>query len=109
MPTLGESFAAIVDALAAQYGPPAPLVVASGLGDPFAAMVAVLLARGADPPRVARALEALRDACLLDPQALAETDLAESEDVLKSGGTPTPARGLAPIQRLSRWIVERHH
>jgi len=51
----------------------------------------------------------LADAGLLEPQALSEADVAEIDDVLKSDGVTIPARGLAPIHRLARWIVERHH
>jgi endonuclease III related protein len=106
MPTLDESFAAIVAALAGHYGQ--PVLVGAGL-DPFPALVAVLLARSADPPKVTQALQALADAGLLEPRALAETDVAEIDDALKSSGVNLAARGLAPIVRLARWIVARHH
>jgi endonuclease-3 related protein len=108
MPTLDASFAAIVAVLAEHYGAAGPVGVAAGL-DPFPALVAVLLARVADPRRAARGLDALAGAGLLEPQALAEGDVAEIDDALKSGGVTVPARGLAPIQRLARWIVEQHH
>lgn len=107
MPTLDESLAAIVAALARQYGSPPAVSVAAG-PDPFTAMVAVLLARAADPPRATRALEALGDAGLLDPRSMAEADVAEIDDALKSNGIRVPARGLAPIHRLARWMVEQH-
>src|SRR5437764_13034179 len=109
MSGLDESFAAIVAALAGHYGPPTPVGAAAGL-EAFPALVAVLLARAADPHKAARGLDALADAGLLDPQALAAADVAEIADALKSGagGNTMPARALAPIQRLARWIVERH-
>jgi endonuclease-3 related protein len=108
MPALDESFAAIVAALAEHYAAPVPVGVAAGL-DPFRALVAVLLARAADPRRAARGLDALADAGLLDPRALAEAEVAEIGDTLKLSGVTVPARGLAPILRLARWIVEQHH
>jgi endonuclease-3 related protein len=106
MPALDASFPAMVAALAAHYGPTAPRGAAEGL-DPFPAMVAVLLARASDPRKATRALDALAGAGLLDPRALAEADVAEIDDTLKSAGVAVSARGLAPIRRLSRWIVER--
>ena len=108
MPTFDDSFAAIVAALAERYGMPAPVGIASGL-DPFRAMVAVLLARAADPLRASRGLDVLADAGLLEPQTLAEADIAEIDDALKSGGVTVPARGLASVHRLARWLVERQH
>src|SRR4051812_43471879 len=99
MPTLDESMAGIVDALDEHYGRPVAVGVAAGL-DPFAALIAVLLARATDPPRVTKALDALTEAGLLEPHALAEADLAEIDDLLKSSGVTLPARGLAPIPRL---------
>src|SRR5437588_408408 len=51
---------------------------------------------------------ALADAGLLEARALAEADHAEIADALKSGGIKVPARWIAPIVRLARWLVERH-
>lgn len=106
MPTLDASLTAIVEALAGHYGVPAPVGVAAGL-DPFAALIAVLLGRVADPTRATRAIEALADANLLSPQALAAADVAEVGDVLGPIGVTIPARGLAPVRRLSQWVVEQ--
>jgi endonuclease-3 related protein len=106
MPTLDASLAAIVAALAGRYGAPTDMGAAAGL-EPFPAMVSVLLARATDPSRAARGLDALADAGLLDPQALAECDVAEITDALKTAGVKAPARGLAPLQRLARWMVEK--
>jgi len=60
MPALDESFAAIEAALAGQYGPPSAVGAAAGL-DPFAALVAVLLARAADLPKATRANKKLKE------------------------------------------------
>jgi endonuclease-3 related protein len=108
MPTLDASLAAIVAALTEHYGIPAPVGIAAGL-DPFPALISILLARAADPGRSARGLDTLAEAGLLEPRALAESDVAEIDDALKSGGVTVPARGLAPLPRLARWIVEQHH
>jgi endonuclease-3 related protein len=94
MPALDESFPAIVAALAERYAAPVPVGVAAGV-DPFRALVAVLLSRVVDPIRAARGLDALADAGLLDPLALAEAEVAEIGDTLKSSGVNVPARGLA--------------
>jgi endonuclease-3 related protein len=104
MPSFDESFAEILDALAARF----PAAEAPEHA-PFPALVAALLGRAAEPRKVARALAALDDAGLLDPQALAEADPAEVADTLKATGVASPARALGPLRRLARWLVERHH
>jgi endonuclease-3 related protein len=104
MPTFDESFAEILDALAGEYARPEAPELA-----PFPALVATLLERAAEPRKVSRALLALDDAGLLDPQALAEADPAEVSDALKTSGLTFPARALGPLRRLARWLVERHH
>jgi endonuclease III related protein len=106
MPSFETSLAAIVAALAESQGVPPRAGVAAGL-EPFPALVSVLLARAADPGRAARGLNALADAGLLDPRALAGCDLTEIVDTLKSCGVSVPARGLAPLQRLARRIADR--
>ena len=105
MPTYDESYPGILAALAESASPPVSGGEARG---PFAALVAALLERSADPRKVDRALSALDDAGLLDPHALSEADAAEVADVLKSSGLSLPARTLGPLQRLARWLVERH-
>jgi endonuclease-3 related protein len=106
MPTWGASLDAIVAALTARYGLPAP-PAAGPERAPFAALVRVLLARATSPEKAVRGRVALADAGLLDPRALAEADPAEVQGVLKSNGITLAPRALAPIQRLARWIVER--
>ncbi len=106
MPGPDESFPLIRDALAERYGLPEP--PAAGL-DPFEAVVATVLDRALDSRKRDAAIEALRDEGLLDPQALAEADPVEAEDALKAAGVSVARAGLAPLLRLARWLVERHH
>src|SRR4051794_2037209 len=109
MPTLDDSLAAIVSALAAHYGPLPAVPAPPGAGsDPFSALVGVLLARAGDPRKATRGIEALENAGLLDPNVLAGIDLEEIRDALKASGLNVPTRGLAPIVRLARWFLERH-
>ena len=100
MSSYDESFPEILDALAGHVGPERAA---------FPALVAVLLGRSADAKKAERALAALDDAGLLDPQALAEADPAEVDEVLKAGGLTAGSRALGPLRRLARWLVERHH
>jgi endonuclease-3 related protein len=109
MPTLDDSWTAILSALAAHYGPPLTVPMPAGAGpDPFSSLVAVSLTRAGDPRRATRGVDALAEAGLLDPRAVAGADLEELRDVLRSSGFNVPARGLAPIVRLARWFLERH-
>jgi endonuclease III related protein len=104
MPALDESFAAIEAALAERYGrPPA---IAEGR-DPFEAVVAVVLDRALEARKLAPALDALRDAGLLDPRAMAEADATELVATLRDAGVSAPARALGPLLRLARWVVDR--
>lgn len=105
MPTLGESYPTIVAALDERYGSPEP--IRDDL-DPFEAMVAVVLARSAEPRKVDAALDLLRDAGLLAPEPLAEADESEVGDALREGKVSLSARALAPIRRLARLLVDRH-
>ena len=106
MPALDESFPAIRDALADRYGHPEP--PAAGL-DPFEALVATVLDRALEPAKRDAVVAALRDEGLLDPQALAEADPVEVEDALRSAGLSVSRAALAPLRRLARWLVDRHH
>jgi hypothetical protein len=81
MPTWDASLGAVVAALAEHYGLPAQMGTGGEL-EPFAALVTVLLARATNPRKAERCRQALADAGLLDPQALAEADPAEVRDAL---------------------------
>jgi endonuclease-3 related protein len=107
MPPLDESFPTIVSALADRYGQPA--FVAEGL-EPFEAMLAVVLARSVEVRKIAPALAALADAGRIDPPALAGAAPAEIVAILRDeAGLTSAAKLVGPIQRLAKWVVDRHH
>src|SRR5947209_18641759 len=104
MPTLDESAPEIREALAGHYGDPTTVPATEGR---FAAILAAVLARAIAPGKVRRVLEALRDAGLLEPEAMAEADGFEVAETLKQRGVSVSARSLGPLMRLARWVVER--
>jgi endonuclease III related protein len=106
MSSLDDALPAIREALTGRYGRPEPFVAGE---DAFAALVAVALERAFDPAKQARAVDALRDAGLLDPQALAESDSTEAAEALRSAGLKVREKALAPLRRVARWLVELHH
>jgi endonuclease-3 related protein len=108
MPALDSSFPGLVAALAEQYGRPDPQAPSSGL-EPFEALVATVLDRLTDPKKAAAARKAWRDDGLLDPQVLAEADPAELVESLRSAGVTIPEKSLAPLRKVARWLVDRHH
>jgi endonuclease-3 related protein len=108
MPRRHETADAIARALSDHYGPPAAHP-GRETRDPFEALVATLLDRSLDPSKRDRALAALRDAGLLDAQALAEADPAETASELQSAGLKVIEKGVVPLRRVARWLVELHH
>jgi len=105
MPTFDESMAAIELALGERYGHGRPNSINEG-EDSFRAAVTVLLERAVDVKKAAKGINALADAGLLDPRALAESDPAEVVDTLKGAGISlAPARLVGPLRRLAAWIV----
>lgn len=105
MPTFDESFSRIELALDERFGRTES--VAKGTADSFAAALAVILGQSSDAKKVAKALLALAEGGLLEPQALAEADPAEIVDTLKGSGVSTPARALGPLRRIAAWVVSR--
>ena len=106
MSSLDDALPAIREALTGRYG--RPEARAPGV-DAFEAIVSTLLDRALDPPKRARAIDALRDAGLLEPQPLAEADPDEAAEALRSAGLKVQDKALAPLRRVARWLVERHH
>lgn len=109
MPSLDANFAGIRDALASRYGWGESTSRDRPGQDAFEGLAAVLLDYGLDSRKSAAALSALREEGLLDPQALAESDLVEIMDALASAGVNVSRAAVSPLQRLARWLVERHH
>src|SRR4051812_34247269 len=103
MPTLAESAAEIVAALAGRYGPPAPTTVAEG---PFEAILAAFLDRHLESRKVRTLLGGLRDAGLLAPEALTAAAPAEVIEAARQAGVSLPAKVAAPLRRLARAIAD---
>jgi endonuclease-3 related protein len=105
MPTLGDSYPAIVAALEERYGSPGP-----NWDDlePFEAMVAAVLDRSVESRKADAALAVLRDAGLLEPGSMADVDENEIGDLFRDGKVPLPSRAVAPIRRLARLLVDHH-
>ncbi len=106
MPSLDESFPAILDVLLDQYGRPGAPFAAL---EPFEAMLAAVLDRVHAPEKRDKILAALREEGLLDPRALAESNAEELAEVLRAARLSVPATATRPLQSLARWLVDRHH
>jgi len=109
LPRLDESRHALIAALDAHQGPSPgpgrrPFDDAANL---FEAVASVALGLVARPPLDSRAFDALRDAGLLRPGALAGADPRELEDVLKQAGVRLVSKALRPLQKLARWAAGR--
>ena len=102
MPALGDSYPALVAALAERYGRPEPAIGDGGLP----AILGAFLGRTLGPERVEAVLEGLREAGLLEPSALADADRAELDEAIGSSGG-LGAKALGPLQRLARWVAGR--
>ena len=94
------------DALEGRYGRPRPTRWDL---DPFEALIATLLDRALDGPKILAAVDALREGGLLDPQTLAESDPSELGEALRSAGLKVADKALLPLRRLARWLVEVYH
>jgi endonuclease-3 related protein len=111
VPRLGESRLGLLEALDHHYGPlpmpgGGPALVGEG-ANPFDAIVRVALGLLAEPKIASAAFEALRDAGLIEPQALAGADPLEIEDVFQQARIRLASKALKPLQRIARWAVER--
>lgn len=106
MPAPAESAPEILQALADHYGRPSahPAEAVGSLG----AVLSAHLARSLDARKVDAAIDALREANLLTPEALAEADVAEVVGLLGSAGVKVTPKLVAPLPRLARWFVEVH-
>ena len=104
MPTLGDSFPALQDALIERYGRPAVQTPEA----PFLAVAAAVLAGDASPDKIASARTALADADWLEPRTLADSDAVSVAEALQETGLPLPRKAIGILQRLARWLVARY-
>ncbi len=110
MPRLVESRLALLESLDRQYGPlPAPGGGPASFeaSEPFEAIVRVALGLVAEPTIASAAFDALRDAGLIEPGALAGADPLEIDDVFKQARVRLASKALKPLQRIARWAEER--
>ena len=105
MPSSRDSYPDVRAALADRYGDPPPLPIVPD--DPFAALLGTLLGRSFDPSKVSRALDAFRDAGLIDPGALSEADPSEVVEALREAGAKLTPKALAPLSKLAKWAADR--
>lgn len=105
MPPLDESFQGIANALAERYGTPG---LPARDDAPFRAMLETLLARSTDARKVAKALDRLGDEGLIEAHALALADAVELCEILRECGIASPPKSAAALQRVARWLVDRH-
>lgn len=108
MPRLDESVPALAAALQARYGRPAPSISVGDALDPFSNLLAAALERHMDRPKANRILQALAESGLETPDALAQADVREIGDVLRAVGLRVRPQVAALLQRLARWLTERH-
>jgi endonuclease-3 related protein len=106
MPSLDVSYPEFRLALIERYGLPRALNTGR---EPFEALVATVLGKALDGPKLNAALDALRDDGLLDPQTMAAAAMDEITEALTSAGLRAPRAVLAPLPRLARWLDELHH
>jgi endonuclease III related protein len=76
--------------------------------DPFAAMIAALLARQVGPSVWKPVIDALAEQGLLDPTRLDDAGIPEIQDALKGEVRSLSVRTLAPVKHLARWLVDRY-
>jgi endonuclease III related protein len=105
MPTLDEALPLI---RAAAADPGGTIAGRPGEPEPFAAMVAALLARQVGPPNGQAVIDALGEQGLLDPARLDEAGLPEIQDALRGKVRSISVRTLAPLKNLARRLVERY-
>jgi endonuclease-3 related protein len=105
MPSFDEALPLIRAAASGPDGAPADRF--DGL-EPFAAMVAALLARQVGSSVWRPTLEALGEQGLLDPARLADAGMPELQDALRGKVRSLSVRTLAPAKQLARWLVDRY-
>ncbi|MGC8644034.1 MAG: endonuclease III domain-containing protein [Isosphaeraceae bacterium] len=102
MPSLDESYAQLVAALANFYGEPA---LPAAEDSPFAAVLLPALDRDAVGKDGDPLLAALDRAGLLEPEALAAAAPEEVRDTLEQAGIKLSAQAALLVVRLARWYA----
>jgi endonuclease III related protein len=107
LPRLDECRTSLLDELLGRYGPlPLP---GGGLVDsssPFESIIRAGLGLVADARIASAALDALRDAGLLEAHALASVDPTEVDDLFRASKVRLAARAVRSLQRVARWVAE---
>jgi len=112
LPRLDDFREALIKSLAGHYGLPptpdstkeaGPVDLAEGL-TLFERLSRVGLGLVAKPKVAASAFEALRDAGMLDPDAMAGANPLELDDILKQAKVAMAIKSLSPLQKLARWL-----
>jgi endonuclease-3 related protein len=104
MPSLGDAYPRVVQALADHYGQRKPAETALS---PLAAVLAAGITAGGEKAEAARYLEALDRAGLLQAEALAAVEPTELVDTLRDQGVALPARSAVMLKRLAGWFASR--
>ena len=103
MPSFTESIPTMTTALADRFGEGRPAGDDPGT---FAAIATAFLSRDGDERAVRSAIDALRDAGLIDPRRLAEADPVAVEESWRSSGARTLVKSARGLRRLAEWVVE---
>jgi endonuclease III related protein len=107
LPRLDECRASLLDELLERYGPlPEPGGGPVDTSNPFESLIRAGLGLVADSRIASAALEALREAGLLEAQALSSVDPTEIDDLFQASRIRLAARALRPLQRVARWVAE---
>lgn len=107
MGTFAEAYPRVADAMG--HAGPSSTATSYDAHDPFAAILQVVLHGPNSLASRSTALDALDEAGLLEPEALAEADGMEVEAVLPQSTPGGPAKAAAQLRRVARWVVDRHH
>ncbi len=116
MPRLDDVRESLIQALDSRYGlPPSPEpfsnreagLVGSQTGlTLFERLSRVWLGLVATPRVAASAFEALRDAGMLEPDALAAANPLATDEILKNARVAMAIKSLRPLQNVARWLSD---
>jgi endonuclease-3 related protein len=106
MPSLEESFPTLVRIPADHEGSAGP-VRARAQPQAFASILGVVISRADEATRLARVVQGLEAAGLLEPEALAAAEPMEIVDALRGAGVKLPAKTATMFKRLARWFADR--